>query len=91
MTGKLSGGCLVPIGTLSNVSDRDMPPRRRGGSRSTRQTARVLIHGAKKDTVGYGIPNSLCTMTPVSRPWFYLAAVGSWAFSFGGSLGSRAP
>ena len=59
MTGKLSGGCLVPIGTLSNVSDRDMPPRRRGGSTRTRQTARVLIHGAKKDTVGYGIPNSL--------------------------------
>ena len=48
MTGKLSGGCLVPIGTLSNVSDRDMPPRRRGGSRRTRQTARVPHHTVLK-------------------------------------------
>ena len=50
MTGKLSGGCLVPIGTLSNVSDRDMPPRRRGGSRRTRQTAAGPF-GSK----GYGL------------------------------------
>ena len=67
MTGKLSGGCLVPIGTLSNVSDRDMPPRRRGGSRRTRQTARVLITLCQK---GYGLHYTL----RVSQHMEHLAA-----------------